>query len=143
MKRFVHLTALLALCVLATGTTAATAAGPDDRASHGPGAIAAQQASDAVRPDDRANHGPGAIAAQQASDAVRPDDRATHGPGSVTIQELAQTGQAAIAPDQTLVRADGFDWLDAAVGAAAMVGLGLIAGGALLVLRRGRVVAYS
>lgn len=42
--------------VLAAGATAADgAARPDDRATHGPGAIAAAQRNDVVRPDDRAD----------------------------------------------------------------------------------------
>ena len=42
------------------------------------------------------------------------------------------------------VRVDGFDWLDAGIGAAAALGLGLIvAGGVALALRRAQEPAYS
>jgi hypothetical protein len=39
-------------------------------------AAGAAAADNVSRPDDRATHGPGAIAASQPSDPVRPDDRA-------------------------------------------------------------------
>ena len=35
------------------------------------------------RPDDRATHGPGAIVLEQSGCVARPDDRATHGPGAI------------------------------------------------------------
>jgi hypothetical protein len=39
---------------------------------------------------------------------------------------------------------DGFDWFDAGIGAAAVVGLGLVGGGAcVLVLRHRRAAAFS
>ena len=53
------------------------------------GATAADRS---IRPDDRATHGPGALVSGAATDLVRPDDRATHGPGSVT--ETAIVAQA-------------------------------------------------
>ena len=183
MKRFAYLTALAVSFVLAAGTTAAIAGThPDDRATHGPGAVTleqqsgvvvpttepptdraqsrstaerrrssrrpshprsgaiiARQQSDVVRPDDRATHGQGAIIARQQSGVVRPDDRATHGQGAVAFEQVTRAGQVpVIAPGGSgAVRVDGFDWLDAGIGAAAALGLGLIfAGGVVLALRR-------
>ena len=89
-------------------------------------------ADGSTRPDDRAIHGPGAIAVEAATDLARPDDRATHGPGSVaTITVTPTLVQASAEPS--------FDWVDAGVGAAAMVGLGLlVAGASIVALRRRR-----
>jgi hypothetical protein len=63
--------------------TAAIATRPDDRATHGQGRIAQEQASVVVHPDNRATHGPGAVTIWQSNDVVRPDDRAAHGPGVI------------------------------------------------------------
>jgi hypothetical protein len=62
----------------------------------------------------------------------RPDDRAgLHGPGSIATQ----------LPAATPVSADGFEWGDAAFGAAAALGFVLLAGAAALTIRqRGRVI---
>jgi hypothetical protein len=86
-------------------------------------------------PDDRAVHSPSAISAQAATDLAHPDDRATHGPGSITR----------IAPITAQPSAAGsFDWLDAGIGAATVVGLGLLAGGAsVFVVRHRRSAAFS
>lgn len=78
-----------------------------------------------MRPDDQAMHGMGAIALKTT--VVRPDDRATRGPGSL--------------PSATFVEppaAGAFDWADAGVGAAAVVGLGLIGFGAFVIVARNR-----
>ncbi len=76
---------------------------------------------------------------EQQSDAVRPDDRATHGPGAIALEQVTRAGQVpVIAPGGSeTARVDGFDWLDAGIGAAAALGLGLIfVGGVVLALRR-------
>lgn len=147
MKRFLHLVALLASFTLVTGTAAATAAThPDNRPTHGPGAVTLEQQSDVVRPDDRAAHGPGAVTLTGAGDAVRPDDRATHGQGAIAIDQLPGSGQVpVVGPEGSeAARLDGFDWVDAAIGAAAALGLGLIvAGGVVFALRRAHAPAYS
>jgi hypothetical protein len=147
MKRVVHLVALVASFALAAGTAAAMGANsPDDRPTHGPGAVVLEQSSEVVRPDDRATHGQGAIAPEQVSNTARPDDRTIHGPGAITFEQVTRAGQApVIAPDaQSALSVDGFDWLDAGIGAAAALGLGLIvAGGVALVLRRTHAPAYS
>jgi hypothetical protein len=135
MKRFSYLSAIAAFVVLATG--AATASGgtrPDDRATHGPGAIAAEGSATAVRPDDRATHGPGIFDTAPSSTPVRPDDRAWRGVGPAPTVEVIESPS---------VRIDGFDWADAGIGAAAALGLGLlVAGGSALALRRQR-TAFS
>lgn len=169
MKRFAYLVALVASFTLFTGTTAAVAGThpdnrathgpgavtlerqsgvvrPDDRATHGSGAVTLEQQAGVVRPDDHATHGPGAVAGWRSNDVVRPDDRATHGQGAIVIEQVTGPAQVpAIGPAGSgAVRVDGFDWLDAAIGAAAAVGLGLIAaGGAAFVLRRAHTPAYS
>ena len=169
MKRFAYLVVIVASFALVSGTTAAIAAThPDNRAAHGPGAVTLEQRNGVVRPDDRATHGPGAVTVRRSGDVVRPDDRATHGPGAVTIwrsggvvrpDDRATHGQGAIAIEQVTgsgrvpviasggsrtARVDGFDWLDAAIGAAAALGLGLIvAGGAAFLIRRAHAPAYS
>lgn len=146
MKRLSYIVALVAsltLVVDATATLAATH--PDNRATHGPGAVTLEQSDDVVRPDDRATHGPGLLTSSQTSGAVRPDDRATHGQGAVLIEQLPGAGPfPAIGSGETkAVRVDGFDWVDAAIGAAAALGLGLIvAGGVALALRRAQEPAY-
>ena len=92
----------------------------------------AVSAAAATRPDDRANHGPGAVAAVSSDDVVRPDDRAWRGAGPEPASEMAES---------PTVLVDGFDWVDAGIGASASLGLLLFAGGAVLLLRRGRVKA--
>jgi hypothetical protein len=140
MKRFLHLVALLAAFALVTGLSAAIAAThPDNRPTHGPGAVTLEQESGVVRPDDRAAHGPGALALVGAGDAVRPDDRATHGQGAIAIEQLPGSGRVpVVGPEGSeATRLDGFDWVDATIGAAAALGLGLIvAGGVVFALRR-------
>lgn len=125
MKRFAYLTALVASLALATGGTAATGA---------------------YHPDDRPTHGPGAIALEQLNDIVRPDDRPTHGPGAVALEQVTRFERVpVIAPGgPTAAGADGFDWLDAGIGAAAALGLALIAaGGVTFLLRRSQAPSYS
>ena len=156
MKRFMYIVLAAATFVLTAGVVAAEGGTrPDDRATHGPGAIALD-GSGTVRPDDRATHGPGAIGLD-ATVAVRPDDRPTHGPGLFATDSSSDVvrpddrawrgiGPApTIVPvESTSVRADGFDWADAGIGAAGAFGLGLLlVGGAVLVLRRQRVASFS
>jgi hypothetical protein len=117
MKSLTSLIALVAALVLGAGT--ATAA-------------------DGIRPDDKAGRiGVGAIAEPQLverADVVRPDDRAWRGVGPVPTIELTE---------RPSVRGDGFDWADAAIGAAAALAVGLLAGASALALRRHRVAAVS
>ena len=140
MERFAYLVALVASFTFFTCTTAAVAGThPDDRATHGPGAVTLEQQSSVVRPDDRATHGPGAVTVWRSTDVVRPDDRATHGPGAVALAQVIGRDQVpVIAPGGSgTARVEGFDWLDAGIGAAAALGLGLIfMGGVVLALRR-------
>lgn len=91
---------------------------------------AAAAAEGSVRPDDRATRGTGAIALETA--VVRPDDRAIRpsSPSSVTFVESTAGG--------------GFDWADAGIGAATVVGLGLVSVGVfVLVARRRHGPAFS
>jgi hypothetical protein len=148
MKRFAYRTALAASLVLAAGTSTATGSiRPDDRATHGQGAvILVEQRDDAVRPDDRATHGQGAITGEQPNNVVRPDDRPYHGPGAVELGQLNRIEQVPVIAlgGSEAERVDGFDWLDAGIGAAAALGLGLvIAGSVVFVLRRAQAPAYS
>ena len=76
------------MLAIATGAAAADGIRPDDRAMHGPGAVAVAAAQDdvVVRPDDRAMHGPGAVAVVQDGIVARPGDPGTipylsHGTG--------------------------------------------------------------
>jgi hypothetical protein len=87
-------------------------------------------AGDSVsRPDDRANHGTGAVAATQSSDSIRPDDRAD--------RRLPNTRVVSQPPTSS-----GFDWPDAGIGAAAVLGLVFLIAGAMLVgLRQRRTTA--
>ncbi len=136
MTRFMHLVALAAVVVLGAG--AATAAGgtrPDDRATHGPGAIGIAETTAPIRPDDRANHGPGAFFRDTSDEVVRPDDRAWRGAGPAPRVEIVESPS---------VRVDGFDWADAGIGATAALGFGLLlVAASALVRRRQRVAAVS
>ena len=94
------------------------------------------RADSAVRPNDRPTHGPGAINALdpaisgvpgQQDGVVRPDDRANHGPLATTFEQPS-----------TSTSGDGFSWSDAGVGAGSALGLVLVAGAAMFTLRRGR-----
>lgn len=140
MKRFAHLTALLAVFALATSTAAMGARHPDDQVTHGPGAVALEYTDVVARPDDRSILGAGGVTLAPPAAATRPDDRATHGQGAIGAALIP-----VIAPTvSSKERLDGFDWLDAGIGAAAALGLGLIvAGGAALAFRRGHAPAYS
>ena len=126
MQRFAYFTALaISLAVAAGASTAIGSTRPDDRATHGPGAI---------------------VLEQQRSDAIRPDDRATHGPGAIQLEQVTPAGQVPVvaASGSEAARLGGFDWLDAGIGAAAAFGLGLIvAGSVVLARRRPRSPAYS
>ena len=69
-----------------------------------------------------------------ASSPIRPDDRAWRGVGPVPTFEVLESPST---------RADGFDWTDAGIGAAAMAGLALLAVGGSALVRRHRVAAFS
>jgi hypothetical protein len=76
-------------------------------------------------PNDRATHGVGAIEAEKRDIVLRPDDRADRRlPGPVVVVQPTTSG--------------GFDWADAGIGAAAMLGVVLLVAGASVVrLRHG------
>ena len=92
--------------------------------------VAPSWAAGAERPDDRA--GPLGVGAAQAltstgtadgSTVVRPDDRATlRGPGAVDSTVVVAT------PGAIAAAADGFDWTDAAIGAAGAIAVMVLAG---------------
>ena len=92
--------------------------------------VAPSWAAGAERPDDRA--GPLGVGAAQAltstgtadgSTVLRPDDRATlRGPGAVDSTVVVATPWAIAAA------ADGFDWTDAAIGAAGAIAVMVLAG---------------
>ena len=145
MRNLTTITALALALALTTGAGMAIGSTrPDDRATHGQGAIVLEQHTDVVRPDDRATHGLGAIVLEQRNDVVRPDDRATHGQGAIEFEQVTRADQVPViaANGSVSARADGFDWLDAGIGAAAALGLGLIVAGSLVVRRRAHEPAY-
>jgi hypothetical protein len=113
--------ALTALVATAGAAAADAVVLPDDRATHGPGAIAQTNdwvtAREAGRPDDRVVHGPGAIVAAQRDVVLRPDDRA----------DRRLPTDAPVAQPTT---GEGFDWVDAGIGSAATFGLVLLVAGA-------------
>jgi hypothetical protein len=92
--------------------------------------VAPSWAAGAERPDDRA--GPLGVGAAQAlastgaadgSTVLRPDDRATlRGPGAVDSTVVVAT------PGTIAAAADGFDWTDAAIGAAGAIAVMVLAG---------------
>jgi hypothetical protein len=113
--------------VAAASAQADTGIRPDDRTTHGPGAVAAGAPSKPVRPDDRADR---AIAPAAQPAAVRPDDRADRGLPTIAAEALPTT--------------DGFDWTDAGIGAVGALGLVLlVASASLLGLRLRRVPVLS
>ena len=136
MKRLTYLVIAAAALTLGAGTVAAEGSTrPDDRATHGPGAIGVVATATAVRPDDRATHGPGVFATDTATQVVRPDDRAWRGVGPAPTIEPTES---------PLVHVDGFDWADAGIGALGALGLGLLlVGASLLAIRRQRATAFS
>jgi hypothetical protein len=124
MKRLAYITVLAVALALAAGTHTAVGS---------------------TRPDDRAVHGQGAIVLEQRNDVVRPDDRAMHGQGAVEFEQVTRAGQVpTIAPGGSAGgRSDEFDWLDAGIGAAGALGLGLIVAGSVAVRRRTHAPAYT
>jgi len=90
--------------------------------------VAPSWAAGAERPDDRA--GPLGVGAAQplastadGSTVLRPDDRATlRGPGAVDSTVVVAT------PGAIAAAADGFDWTDAAIGAAGAIAVMVLAG---------------
>jgi hypothetical protein len=123
VKRLTTGAAVALTALVATGGAAAADAvfRPDDRATHGPGAIAQTNdwvtSREAGRPDDHAVHGPGAIVAAQRDVVLRPDDRA----------DRRLPTDAPVAQPTT---GEGFDWVDAGIGSAATFGLVLLVAGA-------------
>ena len=97
MRNLANITALAVALALSAGAGMAIGSTrPDDRATHGQGAIVLEQRTDVVRPDDRARHGQGAIVLERRSDAVRPDDRATHGQGAIEFEQVARADQVPV-----------------------------------------------
>ncbi len=146
MRNLANITALAVALALSAGAGMAIGSTrPDDRATHGQGAIVLEQRTDVVRPDDRARHGQGAIVLERRSDAVRPDDRATHGQGAIEFEQVARADQVPVIAEagSASARGTGFDWLDAGIGAAAALGLGLIVAGSVVVRRRAHEPSYS
>ncbi len=136
---------------LAAGATAANGSTrPDDRATHGPGAVLANPSIASVRPDDRATHGPGAVLVTPSITSVRPDDRAVR-PSRFSYVTSTPTRpddradrritvEPIVAPATT---GDGFDWADAAVGAGFAAGIALLVAAGLLTARRRRTLAHA
>ena len=80
-------------------------------------------------PDNRADHSPAAIEAGQAQN-IAPDDFVRRGRPSP---------RPAIVPVAATSSAESrFDWVDAGIGAAAVLGLSLVGAGAMLVTRTQR-----
>ena len=79
-------------------------------------------------PDNRADHSPAAIEAGQARN-LGPDDFVWHG---------RRSPHPVIAPVAMSGAERGFDWVDAGIGAATVVGAGLVGAGAVLVTRSQR-----
>jgi len=129
LEKLVVGAAVVATALVVTGGAAAADAivRPDDRAIHGPGAVAQTNdwvtSRNAGRPDDGAVHGPGAIVAAQRDIVLRPDDRADrHLPTDPPVAQPT-TGE-------------GFDWVDAGIGSAATFGLVLLLAGASVMRMR-------
>jgi len=129
LERLAAGAAVMVTALVVTGGAAAADAivRPDDRATHGPGAIAQTNdwvvAARAGRPDDRATHRPDAVAAAQRDVVLRPDDRA----------DRRLPNDAPLAQPTT---GEGFDWVDAGIGSAATLGLLLLVAGASVVRLR-------
>lgn len=130
--------------VMAAPAQADSGVRPDDRAIHGPGAVAAGGPGEPVRPDDRADR---TIAPAAQPAAVRPDDRAFRGVAPVSPvrpDDRADRSLLTIAVETLPTTADGFDWTDAGIGAAGAFGLVLLVAGASVVglrLRRAPVLS--
>jgi hypothetical protein len=123
---------VLSLVAAVVVVGSAQAQHPNDRGGMlGVGGIAAEGAADhAVIPNDRAGMlGVGGIEREALqSAAVRPDDRGgLRGPGAVATAE----------PIAAVIE-DGFQWRDAAFGAAAAVGIALLGIVGALTLRQHR-----
>ena len=146
MGRILH-TSTLMLVAFALLVPNALAQRPDDRGGLlGVGAISAT--TDAVRPDDRAaTRGPGSFASAVEL-SMRPDDRAeSRGPGAIggsfetatRPDDLAGLrGPGAVPIEVVTTSADGFDWVDASVGAVGAFGLALILFAMLTIAARTR-----
>ena len=136
MKRFTYLLVLAAAFVLAAGAAAAQGSTrPDDRPTHGPGAVGLVEVSTTINhPDGRTVRGPGAFASSGADSVLRPDDRAWRGVDAAPV--IVETAPAS--------RIDGFDWADAGIGAAGALGIALLLMGlSAFVLRRPRVTPLT
>ena len=142
-KRHVLRWIAVGLAAGAVAIPAAQAAGPENRLYY-PDAAGALPASGS--PDDRAHYRGGEAALAPGS--VSPDDRAfARGgsdnlvPASVSPDDRAFTRSTTVvepAPQFVAVRSSGFDWGDAAIGAAFVVALALLAMAAMLVTQRRR-----
>jgi hypothetical protein len=80
--------------VVAVGSAAAETSRPDDRATHGAGAVVLENLEGVTRPDDRATHGPGSLAAVTfvESASVGGFDWVDAGIGAATALGLALVG---------------------------------------------------
>lgn len=94
------------------------------------GAAAAGAAAAGFRfPDDRSDHSPAVITAGQNRN-LAPDDFVWHRPPPARAMAVPVAVAQRVEP--------GFDWVDAGIGALAVVGLGLVGAGAVLVTRTQR-----
>lgn len=118
---------------LTLGLATAALAAPAAQADRWYDDSAQAQTSTSSRPDDRAGARITATSLVQANDVahhVRPDDRSgVRGVGAIQAPEQPVSAPAA---------GDGFNWGDAGVGAGSILGALLLAGAAMLTLRRGR-----
>ena len=129
MKRFAYLVALVTSFALVTGANAAIGSTrPDDRARTDRAQSRSSSRATSFVPTTGQPHGP------------RRSRRSRSRPTSfvpTTGQPTGRRDRIAVTPEQVPVIApggsgpvhvDGFDWLDAGIGAAAALGLGLIVG---------------
>ena len=96
----------------------------------------------AARPDDRAVHGVSMVAVEGTADrntiATRPDDRAVRGVVALDGSDVGGTNVVASAPLVALAAAQGFAWMEAALGASTMLLFLCVLGGAGLLIARQR-----
>jgi hypothetical protein len=131
-RRTIGSSAIALITAAAIASTAVAGTRPDDRSGRlGVGGTSVDLVAP-TRPDDRAGLiGIGAIADRATSTSIRPDDRVeARGPGAYFT-----------APIQVAAR-DGFEWGDAALGAAATLGVLLAAAAAFTARRRLRPLAH-
>ena len=148
MKRSTHLMALVASFALVTGSTAGDRRHPPRQPTRLTARVGSRSSSrpssfvrTTVRPMGRAQSSSG-----KRTTPFVPTIGRRHGQGAITLEQLPGSGQVPVigSDGSSAVRVDGFDWVDAAIGAAAALGLGLIvAGGVVVALRRAHAPAYS